>query len=732
MLTDSITDETTRAQNAEGVLSDSITDETTRAQNAEGVLTDSITDETTRAQNAEGVLTDSITDETTRAQNAEGALQTIIDNWEAINIVDIKDLEDSTGILSTISTNISTNSDNIILNDVDIDLNRNDINRNRKSIIKHNRDIMTNSVEIRMLKERNLNEDLSFMIDTFVDDEELDALSANYEVIDGHVGLTQRTSLIKIESTKSEFDNGTYTNSETVTFAGGVDAIIKGRTIVGEVLVIPNFPTGASVKVDNIEQEVSIKEGTFIEGSESSQLKIEFPLPIDGSKDIFINLNRDLSSYKTVELFYKRTDDTKLTYQAAIVDNSLTNYWYGTNDFQAGSGFKSIKLDLDLARNNGVNLADLQYIQIQLSYLANEQEIINLFQPKNNDNFDIYAGKWCCQTFILTEDSIAQMVKIRVRRRNNTSNNLNVALANTFGITIAVGIIEFSEADTVFDDFYVLLDNPVSMKKDFEYRLLLQADSCERDDRWEVNVTAYDQFPQFTTFVNKVNTSHRSIACTIYKPPVSEDVYLDNITLAKTSLYNSNCSFLSQVIDLGSVPDSIDEMIYERSVDGNDTIEIRVRSGNNASDILTNTWGAWQSSLLFNSLVSILPRRFIQYEVRWTGGTTDSSTSFKNIEITYSTPAGEGVALIISTLEQTIEIPETFMCIWDVELNTGSMDLYISRDGMNTWQTVTPDQENKFINFTDALPGKDIYLKAELRGDARLYSWGLATEEEFI
>lgn len=87
-LTTAITNETTRAENAEEALSQAITTETTRAQQAEQQNASAITAESTRAQQAEQTNASAISAEAQRAQQAEqqnaSAIETKVDKTTTI------------------------------------------------------------------------------------------------------------------------------------------------------------------------------------------------------------------------------------------------------------------------------------------------------------------------------------------------------------------------------------------------------------------------------------------------------------------------------------------------------------------------------------------------------------------------------------------------------------------------------------------------------------------------
>lgn len=78
-ITNAVSNESTRATNAEGALSDRITAEVTRAQGAESTASEQINAEIARATDAESALSTQLTAEVTRAQGAEGDIRSYVD-----------------------------------------------------------------------------------------------------------------------------------------------------------------------------------------------------------------------------------------------------------------------------------------------------------------------------------------------------------------------------------------------------------------------------------------------------------------------------------------------------------------------------------------------------------------------------------------------------------------------------------------------------------------------------
>lgn len=96
---------------------------------------------------------------------------------------------------------------------------------------------------------QNLNPELSFFVDSFNNEDLIDSSSTNYNVnySEGYVELIQGGTLNYTETTKSEFDEGTFTNTETFIDTGENGEIRKTLLLAGGSTIIEDFEDTSNV-----------------------------------------------------------------------------------------------------------------------------------------------------------------------------------------------------------------------------------------------------------------------------------------------------------------------------------------------------------------------------------------------------------------------------------------------------------------------------------------------------
>lgn len=96
---------------------------------------------------------------------------------------------------------------------------------------------------------QNLNPELSFFVDSFNNEDLIDSSSTNYDVnySEGYVELIQGGTLNYTETTKSEFDEGTFTNTETFIDTGENGEIRKTLLLAGGSTIIEDFEDTSNV-----------------------------------------------------------------------------------------------------------------------------------------------------------------------------------------------------------------------------------------------------------------------------------------------------------------------------------------------------------------------------------------------------------------------------------------------------------------------------------------------------
>jgi hypothetical protein len=426
------------------------------------------------------------------------------------------------------------------------------------------RNILVNSAELRALKQQELNADLSIFVDSFDDEENLDPASFNYNLdpIGGFVELVQGGQLFIKDSSQGDFELGTFANTESFLDVGGDGALRKLVSVAGANIVLPNFPTGQTVTLDGVPVPTSIAIGTYVEGGESSAVGLNFD-NLTNQQSIyevsFTGLN--ISGLRFLSFFYLKKTPSALKYTLQLEDSASNTHNFPQRDFVTSAFFQKIEEDLNDAIGS-VNLASINAIRILIDSVAADQSILSLFPVSGNSHMEVREDRTIKQVFSLTEDRVAQIVKIRVRWENDEPlAPLDIALANVFETTLATGQILPGDAGNSWQEFLVLLSNPVHLKKDVNYSVLIQSPASTGADGWDVGRTANNAFPQFQNFYNGSDTSY-NLAVEIISSPVAETIFFDNLNATTTSTYTTGNQFQSRAINLGIVPDSLDDIFW--------------------------------------------------------------------------------------------------------------------------------------------------------------------------
>lgn len=594
------------------------------------------------------------------------------------------------------------------------------------------RNILINSAEIRALKQQDLDQDLSIFVDSFDDDSNIDPASFNFEVdsFNGYVSLIQGGNLFVKDSTQANFDQGSFINAESFLDVGGDGAIRKSKALDGATVDLPNFPTGLLVTLDGDAVPISTAFGTYIEGVEGSAATVNFANPTITQQIYEIPITVSVFGFRYLELFYLKNSnaDSDLRYRLELEDSIARTHTFPQRSFINAPTFQKIREDLNDASVN-IDLSNLTAIRVIIENVAIDQTILSLGPQSGNNHMEVREDRTVKQTFILTEDTTAQILKLRLRWENSRPDApLDVAIANVFETTLGTGIVLQDEVSTSWTDIYVTLDTPVALKKNVTYSVLIQSPGTGAS-AWDVARTANDAFPQFQNFYDGSDRAYSTVV-DIIKPPISETIYFDKLSVSQVSTYFANNEFTSRPINLGLVPSSVDTISWVQA-DGNDTINVRVRFATTQSGLTSAPWSSFYTDPAGENITGVTPAQWFQYQVVWSGGTADQTTIVKEVELAFTTPAGQGNAVVISRAEFTQNDPSRFMLIWEVTEGGGTANFFISRDGKATWQAVPPSSEGVFTDFTGPA-GNQIHARAILTGDARLFSWAIGTNEEFI
>lgn len=605
------------------------------------------------------------------------------------------------------------------------EIDRGQVNTNTKNIL-------INSTEIRALKQQDLDQDLTIFVDSFDDSSNIDPASLNFEVdsANGFVELVQGGQLFFTESTEPNFNLGSFINSEAFLDVGGDGAIRKNRSTIGAEVAFPGFPAGLSITLDGQPVPISTEFGTYVEGVESSAPVVDFPDP-DTAQNIYeIPFAANIAGFRFIQISYLKRNDSELRYSFELEDSLANTFTFPQRTFTNSQTFQDIKEDLNDV--TGINLASIAFFRIIIENDTTDQTILSLGPQNGNNHMEVREDRTIKQTFFLPEDTLAQLLRVRVRWENNEPDApLDIAIANAFETTLGTGQVKSSDAGNGWSNIYVLLDTPVVLKRDVSYAVLFQSPGSTGTNAWDVARTSNDAFPQFQNFYNGNDTSYNTVV-DIVAPPISEPIYFDNFRASQVSTYNTGNEFTSRGINLGLIPSSIDDIRWIEE-GGDDNISVRVKFASTESGLTSASWSSF-----FNNpgggntgIAGVTPNQWFQFQVIWSGGSNSQTTIVRELTLDYTVPGGQGNAVVISQAEFTMSEPTKFMFLWEVTEGSGTADFFVSRDGKATWQAVPISSEGVFTSFTGPT-GTQIHARVILTGDAKLYSWALGTDKEFI
>lgn len=596
--------------------------------------------------------------------------------------------------------------------------------------------IVRNTMEIESLKNVDV-EGFSYFVDTFESDVELDPSSSNFFVDTeiGSVGLNPGGVLTSVETTKAEFDLGTFNNTESFITAGGNGSLRKLQTVEGAIITLEDFESIANVtnQTSGI-LTLSQASSPFVnEGSFSLKADLDFGGDATNETATFeIDLGvggLDISTDKYINLYYLKQESGEYNIQLEFEDETGNTYTTPSVPISSSSLYQKYQLETT-ALFAAIDETELRYVRVNLLEQSAGQTIIEVIGQLDNDHYELHEGDSLKQTFIVTEQVICQRIKIRVRWENSQpSDGLAVAVANIFETTLGVATLGAADASGTWAEYVLTFDNPFNLSPGNTYAILFQTDA-DRSDAWDIHDDSTESYTDGQLFYNG-NSRNDSLHFTLYTPAIQESIYFDQLEVEAESTYAATGDFTSQAINLGLVPDALDDLRWDETDGTADDVEIRIRTATTSGGLTSATWSAWFTDPAGNDIGTETPNQWIQYQVRWINGTTTESDVVNSVTIEYSTTPGSGSATVISLAEITSSSPSTFIMNWEESINTGSIVYSISRDGQTTWQNVLSTQNGDLQSFTSG-SGTTIHLRAVITGNAKLFAWGVACDEEFI
>jgi hypothetical protein len=309
---------------------------------------------------------------------------------------------------------------------------------------------------------------------------------------------------------------------------------------------------------------------------------------------------------------------------------------------------------------------------------------------------------------------------------------LYVGLANVFETTLATATFVGSQTSPQtygpIVPATVTFNNPVTLTAGQIYTIVLKTFEENWSYAWQYQKA--DVGYTDGTYYESGNPQSTDIMFSLLTPQANENVYFDDLEIESESTYKTTGQYLSGEINLGITPDALDEIHFVKS-GTEDDIEIRVRVATTQLGLSSASWSTWFSGVGPHDLGTITPQQWFQYELRWINGGSADTSIVRSITLDYSFTGPGGSATVISEVENTSAVPSKFIALWEDAKGTGSINYSISRNNKVNWQSIPEADKGKLLSFTSG-SGTKVHLRATISGNAKLYSWGVACDKEFI
>lgn len=601
---------------------------------------------------------------------------------------------------------------------------------------KNVKNILALSLELSAISNLEGNQDLTFFVDSFDTNTFVDASSTNYNINQqqGYVELVQGGNLEAKDETIADFNLGSFIQTESYD-DGENGAIRKEVMSAGGITIRENFDTLANVSTTGGTQtlnSVLSKEGPgalevqidfSFEGNDQAIVRVTYPTAIDISSDQFIRFY-----YQPISIPKDSDDDTAINLSLLLRDHTNATFLYPSEKVQVLGGYIRIEKDLSLA--TGIDLTNLTSIDFILDEDIPAQNIINVMGD-GNANERIEEGRDISQTFSVSQDAVCKRIKLRLHRDAGVTAPLNIAIANFFGTTLAAGLINAIDVGIGAAnraDYTIELDQTVQLIAGVEYKILLQSTASGAQEwfarRWNSNIEASGYI-----FINGNGNPGRDLVYALLTESPTGSILFDQLETEGASTFQLVGDFESQAFNLGQIPASLDQFSWNETING-DTVLAQIRFAATQGLLPSTPWSSNLSNPETN-FVGITADQWYQYRIQFTGGLGSSSSSVPSVTLNYSVTSGNGSAEVISAVKHTQNPPDKFMFLWQDNKGSGSIQYFVSRDGKVTWQSVLESEKGQLVDFTVA-SGTQIHIRAIITGNAKLFGWSIATNENFI
>lgn len=602
------------------------------------------------------------------------------------------------------------------------------------------RNILVNSLDIESLRNADTTNILSYFVDSFENDEEVDGSSTNFSIQDGYASLRQGGDFSFVKTTKAQWDEGTFTDTESFDDVGGNGAIRKEALVIGGITVAENFEDISNVSTSTTGTTTlsqSDAPGTVFEGTNSLEVDINFSgasLTETSNTEIDLGVGGvDVSAESLLNIHVHKGWEKVINFEVELEDTTGNIYTYPSQVLSQDSVYQRIQFDITDSFPTITETA-LRYIRLILDEDEPDQTEIEVIGQLNGDNVLLNSSNSYYQTFSLAQTTDVDRILIRARWSKGTAEApLNVALQTNGGVTLASNSLATGSGSGTFTEYTLALAT-TTLTAGTTYRVNVScpepASPPGQSNAWEIHIDTTNSYAGGELFTGAGTGTGDDLHFTLFSPPVIETIYFDEIEFESSSTYEATGSWLSEEVDLGLTPNAFDDLFWTE-VGTEDDVEVRFRTASTSGGLSTATWSSWYTNPLTNNVGTITPQKWVQFEIQWINGTSGATTTVKDLTIEYSVDAGTGSATVISEVANTSAAPQTFVMIWEEVLGSGSINYSISRDGKTNWQSVPAGDLGKKSDFTVA-SGTQVHIRAIISGNARLYGWGAACDEEFI
>lgn len=505
-------------------------------------------------------------------------------------------------------------------------------------------------------------------VDSFDDTIHIDDSSTSYSLNNG-IELDRNGNLTVNDMFKEQFDNGSFLNIKSSIGCDGNGYLEKVKMKEGSIDSIDKID---SFTIDIDLHELSEKVITIVDLG---------------------RFGKDLSAYKYLFIRLLKITDTPIDYSIEIKDNTGRIYNYDQRQLNQTHTYQDFKYSLEKAFVK-LNSEHIRYFIIKLRHRYSNIPILE--HQDDNGSRIIFQNKEVKKVFSVEQKVICQRIKLNLKRSSIES--LNVTITNSFEIPLATACLQPKDIIGFWGSYELIFDNAIDLIPNNDYHIILTS-NCPKQRPWLTDMSF-----------------------SLYRPlsTVNEKIYIDKFMIEKPSVYRSTSSFISREINLGITPISLESFHYSSKATN---ISSEVKFAKTRSELSSISW---QSDALSN----IIPYKWFQYKLLWTEDNQDSDI-VRNVRLDYSVLPGKGSAIIISTALNYNDIPSKYVMNWVDEMNDGTINYYISRDGKHTWTSVTSDDKG-ILKYFAGSKGNQIHLKAIITGNAKLYGWSIATDINFI